>query len=161
MAREMTALAGASEVFWGGVVSYSNEAKGTFLGVPGALIGQYGAVSGPVALAMVQGIARQSGASLSASTTGIAGPEGGSPEKPVGTVWFGLSAVRDGRSGTVAVSHRFEGSRAKIQREASRWARKLARSWWESGMELDSLRSLVDNHGKPFVEASHSLPGYL
>ncbi len=150
----MTSLAGSSEVFWGGVVTYSDEAKIRLLGVPVETIALHGAVSGAVALAMVGGLQLASGVPLAVSVTGVAGPGGGSPEKPVGTVWFGLSAVRAGRVASVAVRHGFVGSRFDVQRESARWARVLAWRWWDSEMELDSLRSLTDNQEKPFVEAS-------
>jgi len=156
LAREMTALAGSSDVFWGGVVSYSNAAKTRFLGVPEPLLVEWGAVSGAVAEAMVTGLVAASRVPLGVSITGIAGPGGGSADKPVGTVWFGLAATRNAVGRSVAVKHRFDGSRAEIQSEASRWARVLAWQWWDSEMELDSLRSLTDNHGKPFVEASQT-----
>lgn len=155
LAREMTTPAGSSDVFWGGVVSYANEAKVHWLGVSPETIEAHGAVSGAVAEAMVRGLT-VIGAPLSVSITGVAGPAGGSEDKPVGTVWFGLAAVRQGVGRMVAVRHRFTGSRGQIQRQASRWARVLARTWWESEMELDSLRSLTDNTTKPFVEASQT-----
>ena len=153
LAREMTALAGSSDVFWGGIVSYSNEAKVRWLGVPEGLIEAHGAVSGPVAEAMVRGVVALSRVPLAVSITGVAGPGGGSTEKPVGTVWFGVAARRE-KGKLVAVRHRFEGSRARVQRESARWARILAWAWWDSEMDLDRLRSLTDNEHKPFVEAS-------
>jgi PncC family amidohydrolase len=149
----MTALAGSSDVFWGGAVVYADEAKVRLLGVDAGLIADHGAVSGPVASAMVRGLVRLSGTQVAVSVTGIAGPGGGSDEKPVGTVWFGLSGQRGLRGTSVAVVHRFEGTRAQIQTQTARWARVLARVWWESDMELDSLGSLTDNHNKPFVTA--------
>jgi len=156
LAREMTALAGSSQVFWGGVVSYSNEAKNRYLDVLPSLIAAEGAVSGAVAEAMVRGLISASGVGVAVSITGIAGPDGGSQEKPVGTVWFGVAAARGGKGRLVAVRHRFEGSRGQIQRGAARWSRILAQSWWDSWGELDSLRSLADNQFKPFVEASQT-----
>lgn len=156
LAREMTAPAGSSEVFWGAVVTYSNQAKEKFLGVPAVLIETYGAVSGPVAEAMVRGLVLTSRVPLGVSITGVAGPGGGTPEKPVGTVWFGLGATRGGRGSIVAVRHRFDGSRARVQSQAARWARTLARLWWDSHMALDSLRSLADNDQEPFIEASQT-----
>jgi len=148
LARQMTSLPGSSEVFWGGAVTYANEAKTALLGVPAALIESEGAVSAAVAIAMVEGVAAHSGADLSVSITGIAGPGGGTADKPVGTVWFGLSALRNGRRGRAAVRFRFRGGRTGVQARAARWARRLAVVWWESGMELDSLRALADNEGK-------------
>jgi len=161
LAREMTALAGASDVFWGGLVTYSDEAKRRWLGVPEALLAAHGAVSGPVAEAMVLGLLDRSGASLGVSITGIAGPGGGSPGKPVGTVWFGVGAIRGGEGRAVAVLHRFSGFRSQIQRESARWARVLARFWWETEMDLDSLRSLLDNTKEPLFEASQTPVPFL
>jgi|GEM_PF-5411605 len=156
LARQMTQPAGSSDVFWGGVVSYSNEAKQRFLKVPAAVLDAHGAVSGEVAEAMVRGLADIAGVGLAVSITGIAGPGGGSDAKPVGTVWFGLASVRGGAGCAVAVRHRFRGSRARIQREAARWSRILALRWWDSDGELDSLQSLTDNNHKSFIEASQT-----
>ena len=91
IASKFTAQAGASTYFLCGVVSYSNESKSNVLGVLMSDITQYGAVSEQVAKAMAQGARVVSGADFAISTTGIAGPTGGSPEKPVGTVWIGVA----------------------------------------------------------------------
>ena len=91
IASKFTAQAGASAYFLCGVVSYSNESKCNVLGVQMSDIAQYGAVSEQVAKAMAQGAKVISGANFAISTTGIAGPTGGSKEKPVGTVWIGVA----------------------------------------------------------------------
>lgn len=91
IASKFTAQAGASAYFLCGVVSYSNEAKCNILGVERSDIEQYGAVSEQVAKAMAKGVRGVSGAKFAISTTGIAGPTGGSAEKPVGTVWIGIA----------------------------------------------------------------------
>lgn len=91
IASKFTAQAGASAYFLCGVVSYSNEAKSRVLGVEMSDIAQYGAVSEQVAIAMAKGAMVISGANFAVSTTGIAGPTGGSAEKPVGTVWIGIA----------------------------------------------------------------------
>ncbi len=91
IASKFTAQAGASAYFLCGVVSYSNESKNMVLGVKMSDIAQYGAVSEQVAKAMAQGARVISGADFAISTTGIAGPTGGSKEKPVGTVWIGVA----------------------------------------------------------------------
>lgn len=91
IASKFTAQAGASAYFLCGVVSYSNESKNKVLGVNMSDIAQYGAVSEQVAKAMAQGARAISGANFAISTTGIAGPTGGSKEKPVGTVWIGVA----------------------------------------------------------------------
>lgn len=91
IASKFTAQAGASAYFLCGVVSYSNESKNMVLGVEMSDIAQYGAVSEQVAIAMAKGAKVISGANFAISTTGIAGPTGGSAEKPVGTVWIGIA----------------------------------------------------------------------
>ena len=91
IASKFTAQAGASAYFLCGVVSYSNESKNMVLGVEMSDIAQYGAVSEQVAMAMAKGAKVISGADFAISTTGIAGPTGGSKEKPVGTVWIGIA----------------------------------------------------------------------
>ena len=91
IASKFTAQAGASAYFLCGVVSYSNESKSKVLGVKMSDISQYGAVSEQVAKTMAQGARAISGADFAISTTGIAGPTGGSKEKPVGTVWIGVA----------------------------------------------------------------------
>ncbi|HOQ05931.1 MAG TPA: competence/damage-inducible protein A [Anaerohalosphaeraceae bacterium] len=90
LAKMITDIPGSSEYFWGGWVTYSNEAKIRDLGVSEDLISRYGAVSEPVAAAMAAGAAQRSGADAALSISGIAGPEGGTPEKPVGMVCIGL-----------------------------------------------------------------------
>jgi len=123
IAAACTELAGSSDWFERGVVSYSNAAKVALLGVPQALLEACGAVSEPVARAMVEGIARASDADIAVSVTGIAGPGGGSPDKPVGTVWFGF-AVRH-RDGTLEIGsehRRFDGDRAEVRAATVRHA---------------------------------------
>lgn len=92
IAASITELPGSSRWFDRGFVTYSNEAKQDMLGVDKALIQKHGAVSEPVACAMAEGALKASDADVSLSVTGIAGPDGGSPEKPVGTVHFAWSA---------------------------------------------------------------------
>ncbi|MEG2999642.1 MAG: CinA family protein [Comamonas sp.] len=84
-----TDLPGSSRWLERGFVTYSNAAKTEMLGVPAALITQHGAVSEPVARAMAEGAAERAGVQASVAVTGVAGPDGGSADKPVGTVWFG------------------------------------------------------------------------
>lgn len=91
IASKFTAQAGASVYFMCGIVSYSNDSKCKVLGVDKSDIEQFGAVSEQVAVAMAKGAKVISGANFAISTTGIAGPTGGSPEKPVGTVWIGVA----------------------------------------------------------------------
>ena len=89
IAGACTEMAGSSEWFERGFVTYSNAAKSELLGVPASLIARHGAVSEPVARAMAAGALAHSHAQVSVAVTGIAGPGGGSLEKPVGTVWLG------------------------------------------------------------------------
>lgn len=111
IAAACTDLAGSSAWFERGFVTYSNEAKSHMLGVPAELIVTHGAVSEPVARAMASGALQHSRAQVALSVTGIAGPSGGSPDKPVGTVWFGW-ATPDGLWSEVK---RFEGDRAAVR----------------------------------------------
>jgi len=112
IASQCTDLSGSSLWFDRGFVTYSNEAKSQMLGVPPELIQFHGAVSEPVANAMALGAFYQSNASVSVAVTGVAGPTGGSPEKPVGTVWIAWCIA-----GQVSaqLSH-FDGDRHGIRR---------------------------------------------
>lgn len=111
IAAACTALSGSSNWFERGFVTYSNEAKAECLGVDPALIARHGAVSEVVARAMAFGAVRHSLAQASIAVTGIAGPTGGSPEKPVGTVWFGFQV--DGQ--LTSETRRFDGDRAAVR----------------------------------------------
>jgi nicotinamide-nucleotide amidase len=91
IAHTLTNISGASDYFERGVVSYSNKSKTELLGVPEKLIDKYGAVSNPVAKAMADGIRVKSEVDIGISTTGIAGPTGGTKEKPVGLVFIAIS----------------------------------------------------------------------
>jgi PncC family amidohydrolase len=90
LAARLTSLPGSSEYFLGGMVVYSNEMKMRWLDVPEHLLKDKGAVSSEVAEAMVKGILEKSGSDYAIAITGIAGPAGGTPEKPVGTVWCSI-----------------------------------------------------------------------
>ena len=94
----ITAVSGSSEVFEGGIISYSNAVKRDVLGVSAADLERVGAVSAEVAEQMAVGARRLTGADLAVAVTGIAGPTGGTPDKPVGTVWFGLATASSVRS---------------------------------------------------------------
>lgn len=111
IAAACTDLAGSSAWFERGFVTYSNAAKTELLGVDAALIAQHGAVSEPVARAMAFGAIRHSQAQVSVAVTGVAGPTGGSVDKPVGMVWFGFS-VGGMLSSEVM---RFDGDRAAVR----------------------------------------------
>jgi nicotinamide-nucleotide amidase len=109
IAHLITAIAGVSPCYLGGVVSYANHAKTEFLGVPPALIEAHGAVSAEAAAAMAEGVRKRLGADIGLSSTGVAGPSGGTVEKPVGLVYLGL-----------ATSHRTETRRLDIGSEQPR-----------------------------------------
>ncbi|MBQ9079528.1 MAG: competence/damage-inducible protein A [Clostridia bacterium] len=93
VAKRLTDIAGCSDVFMGGCVTYSNESKIKLLGVDPDTLAKYGAVSEPVAAQMARGVRERLGTDVGISTTGIAGPGGGTPEKPVGTVWIAISTT--------------------------------------------------------------------
>jgi nicotinamide-nucleotide amidase len=111
IAAACTDLSGSSNWFERGFVTYSNEAKIELLGVDPAMIAQHGAVSEVVARAMAFGAVRHSKAQVSVAVTGVAGPTGGSADKPVGTVWFGFQV--DGR--LTSETRLFNGDRAAVR----------------------------------------------
>lgn len=115
VAQCLTAIAGSSEWFDRGFVTYSNEAKQEMLGVAADTLAEHGAVSQPVAVAMAEGALRNSRADWAIATTGIAGPTGGSAQKPVGTVCFAW-VCRDGRVAT-GTCH-FAGNREEVRAQS-------------------------------------------
>lgn len=124
LAARLTDRPGSSDYVMGGVVSYSNEAKIQLLGVDPALIEAHGAVSEPVAEAMAAGALRRFGADTAAAITGIAGPGGGTPEKPVGTVCFTVK-LADGRTDTRTL--RLPGNRSDVRERSTTVAMHLLR----------------------------------
>lgn len=112
IAATLTEVAGSSDVVERGFVTYSNAAKTEMLGVPADLIAEHGAVSDPVARAMAEGAIRHSAADLAVSVTGIAGPGGATPGKPVGLVFLGIA--RRGEE-AVAERHVFDGDRQSVR----------------------------------------------
>ncbi len=124
LAHRVTNVPGASAVFGEGFITYANEAKARALDVGEALLREHGAVSAPVAVAMAEGALARSGADFALSTTGVAGPGGGTPEKPVGTVFIAL-AQRN--RPTVVERHRFPTDRATFKDLASQAALDLLR----------------------------------
>ncbi|QRR34655.1 CinA family protein [Hydrogenophaga sp. YM1] len=118
IAAACTELSGSSEWFERGFVTYSNAAKTDSLGVPAALIAAHGAVSEPVARAMAAGAVAHSAARCALAVTGVAGPTGGSADKPVGTVWFGWCTP----AGVASEHRRFDGDRAAVRAQAVRHA---------------------------------------
>jgi len=118
MAHALTEVAGSSEWYECGWVTYSNESKMRLLGVPSDLIERWGAVSEAVAAAMASGALEHSAADLAVAVTGIAGPGGGTADKPVGLVWF---AWAERERGCRTARQMFSGDRAEIRRAAVRW----------------------------------------
>lgn len=116
LSTAITHRPGSSNVFDRGFITYSNEAKIELLSVPEQLLTMNGAVSAQCAEAMARGALKHSNAHLSVSITGIAGPEGGSDEKPVGLVFFGF-ALKGGSAGSIEVQ--FEGTREQIRGQAA------------------------------------------
>jgi PncC family amidohydrolase len=129
VASTITEVAGSSGYFLGGVVTYSNEAKTAFLDVPQAALDAHGAVSAQVAKAMAAGAQAKFGAALAASVTGVAGPDGGSPEKPVGLTYVGLA---DGSAVDVR-RFTFAGDRSTNREAAAsaalEWLIEAAEAW--------------------------------
>ena len=110
----ITAVPGSSAVYLGGVISYANEVKHGVLGVSEETLATVGAVSPETAAQMAEGVRRLVGADLAVSVTGIAGPDGGTADKPVGLVWFGLASA----SGTRTEKAIFTGDRARVREQA-------------------------------------------
>lgn len=129
IAHELTLVAGCSDVVQGGVVAYQNPVKERLLGVPARTLELNGAVSGPVVTHMAAGACRALESTCAVATSGIAGPGGAVPGKPVGTVWI---AARCPHKGTVARRYQFDGTRAEIIGQATLTAMLL-------------LQSLLDN----------------
>ena len=124
ISAEITSVPGSSDVFGFGVCTYANEAKMKLLGVKAETLAAVGAVSEETAVQMAEGVRKLSGADIAVSVTGIAGPGGGTPDKPVGTVYIGVSTA----AGTFAERHLFTGSgfsEAKDSREAIRYETAL------------------------------------
>jgi nicotinamide-nucleotide amidase len=121
VAGAITGVPGASAVFTHGFVTYADAAKAQMLGVPADLLTLAGAVSEPVARAMAEGARAQAGADVAVAITGIAGPDGGTPEKPVGTIWFGLA----GPSESLTYHKNFHGNRDEIRAQSVAFALSL------------------------------------
>jgi nicotinamide-nucleotide amidase len=121
VAAALTDIAGSSDVVERGFVTYSNEAKIELLGVPEALLLAHGAVSEEVARAMAEGALARAPVALAVSITGVAGPGGATPTKPVGLVWFGVA----GRGAAHTERHVFPGDRTAVREAARRRALEL------------------------------------
>jgi nicotinamide-nucleotide amidase len=135
LSKRLTDVPGSSAYFKTGIVSYSNEAKGSLLGVDPYLISTKGAVSSDVAEAMALGVKRSTGADIGVSVTGIAGPSGGTEEKPVGTVFIGMAYDDDrgakgiGSEIVVSQGYRFTGDRGRIRLISSEMALEWLRRY--------------------------------
>jgi nicotinamide-nucleotide amidase len=123
LAERITSISGSSRYFLGGAVVYSNELKSAFADVPAELIKTHGAVSREVAAALAEGIRRRCGATLGVGITGVAGPTGGTPEKPVGLVFHALASEQP----TEVVEKQFPGDRERIRWFASQQALDMVR----------------------------------
>ncbi len=123
LAHRLTLVSGASDVFRKGWVTYFNDAKTRLIDVPGHLIVEFGAVSEPVARAMAEGALHRAGSDHALAVTGIAGPNGGTPDKPVGTVWIALAS----HGGTTAVCHHFPTDRETFKFLATQTALNMLR----------------------------------
>ena len=135
MAAHLTDVPGASDVFLGGVVSYSNEAKEQMIDVPHELLVEHGAVSKEVARAMAEGVRARFGSDWGAGITGIAGPTGGTEEKPVGLVFIGLAD----RAGCKVRRYRFPGDRGWVKEWSCLTALDLLRRRLTAGEEKDDV----------------------
>lgn len=125
LGQRLTAQAGSSDYFAGGVVAYANEVKRALLGVPADVLERRGAVSRECALAMAEGARRALSADLGVAITGVAGPGGGTPQKPVGLVWIAVA----GEGGTLAKELRLLGGREQIRERSATAALNLLRDF--------------------------------
>jgi nicotinamide-nucleotide amidase len=117
IAKACTDVAGSSRWFQGGVVAYSNSLKADLLGVPGDLLAQHGAVSEPVVKAMATLVLARTGSSVAVAVSGVAGPDGGTDDKPVGTVWLAWAwRESDGSLRTETLREQFPGARDEVRR---------------------------------------------
>ena len=125
----LTEIAGSSAWFLGGVIAYADSVKIGMLGVPEAVIREHGAVSAPCAAAMAEGARRVTGAEVGVAITGIAGPSGGTPAKPVGTVYIAVATP----AGTTTAHHVWPGTRSENKEESARAALALLQALLERG----------------------------
>ncbi len=125
VSKLLTDIPGSSKYFTVGIVAYSKRAKTKLLGVSGTTIDKYGAVSAKVAAAMASGARRLARSDLGIGISGIAGPGGGSKQKPVGMVFIALDAGKEG----ICLKYQFKGNRASIRRNAANATLKLLSRW--------------------------------
>jgi nicotinamide-nucleotide amidase len=129
ISKLLTDIAGSSDYFLGGVVSYDNSAKTRFLAVSEQTLSERGAVSSETALEMARGARERFGSDLAVAVTGIAGPDGGTPAKPVGTVFFAVA----GGDSEIHKKREFLGDRATVRQAAAQFALELVRRSVERG----------------------------
>ena len=122
IASSIVSINGSSSIFKSGIVTYSNESKAEFLKIPLELINLNGAVSEAVAFQMAENVLSIMNSSLSIAVTGIAGPSGGSNDKPVGLVWIGIGTKKN----ILTKKYLFQGNRLKVRRQTTLEALKLA-----------------------------------
>ncbi|MTC61549.1 nicotinamide-nucleotide amidase [Providencia rustigianii] len=126
IAKVLTDISGSSAYFYRGFVTYSNEAKHQMIGVKESSLNTFGAVSQQVVQEMALGALSEANADFAMSVSGIAGPGGGSDEKPVGTVWFGFALKRDDNSVDVVTSHQvFGGDRNQVRLQSTGYALQM------------------------------------
>jgi nicotinamide-nucleotide amidase len=118
IAKALTDVPGSSAVFGYGIVSYSNDAKVSLLGVGADTLERHGAVSEQTVLEMAQGALATSGADVALAVSGIAGPDGGTAEKPVGTVWFAWARRQEDGASADAACRRFAGDRTAVREQS-------------------------------------------
>jgi nicotinamide-nucleotide amidase len=153
LAERLTRVAGSSAYFLGGVVCYSNASKSAWADVPAEIIDTRGAVSPEVAVALAEGIRRRAGATLGIGITGVAGPTGGSPEKPVGTVHIALADA----AGSQERGLRFLGDRDRIRWQASQIALDMVRRYFFYSAKPKPLPAAV--RGESFDTGAPAKPG--
>jgi len=116
----ITSVQGSSQVFWGGAISYDDAAKRRLLGVDATMLERHGAVSRQVAVQMARGMRERAGTTWAVSVTGVAGPGGGSPDRPVGTVWIAVDGPTEAFE-----RFRFDGDRRAVRRSSVEAAMSL------------------------------------
>ena len=131
IASRITDVPGSSDYFVGGIVAYAYEAKVALLGVSWATLETYGAVSRETVLEMARGARKALQVDLAVSVSGIAGPAGGLPNKPVGTTWFGLAA----QDGEWAYLHQFGGDRLKVKSSAAQAALEILTNYLQGDVK--------------------------
>jgi nicotinamide-nucleotide amidase len=137
IAKALTDVPGSSQWVDSGYVTYSNTAKIRDVGVSGRTLAEHGAVSEPTVREMANGALRATGVEMAIAVTGIAGPDGGTADKPVGTVWFAVATVNAQGPATVCQVRHFSGDREQVRRQAVEHALRLALQGLSAGAGRD------------------------